>query len=279
MDTSLQSLVNEIRRWEIGFRVKNGTPVTCFYTCGGSANIKNINHYFKSNLNTEVKPFNPYPTCNDRKFDQEPKYRAKFSQAVVMAQMSRTKTNLINFLRGDFALNGNASLPIHNLVFLGVRASFVAVLVSSFFLLDTMMVKRDLKVAKKRSTELLKQPIFKISGREIRRVLVRNPEKILSKLNKQNRQFEQEVKMIQSSVKTNAVKSLNDIIAMVSGFDVEILQFHSLNSDEFNLQLKAKSVKVIDELEALFNSSQENKFFVEKDPKNLTINISGEEKS
>lgn len=275
MDNSLQSLINEIRRWEIGFRVQHGDASSNFFICGGTANIKNMESYLKHNLNAEVQIFNPFKTTDDRGFEKESKYRSKFSQVVTMAQALRNKSELINFLKGKYSLQAGAELPIHNLAFLSVRLMIVALFISSIFLVDQLMSGKDLTVANKKMTSLLKNKTFKLSGRDIRYVKT-NPEVILKKLERQKNQVKQEIKVIQSSVKTNAVTSLTQISSYLTGLDVEVIEFSAIDNDSFKLLIKGKDLNAIDELEKTF--SDKNKFFVEKNAKELTLSISGEEK-
>ena len=101
-------------------------------------------------------------------------------------------------------------------------------------------------------------------------------ETILRKLERQQNQIKQEVKVIQSSVKTNAMTPLTEISSYLTGLDVEVLEFSAVDGDNFKLLIKGKDLSAIDELETTF--SQKNNFFVEKNAANLTLSISGEEK-
>lgn len=276
MDTTLQSLLNEIRRWEIGYRVANGEISTSYFICGGTANIKNMANYLKHNLGTEVELFDPYTTTNDRYFDKEKKYRSKFAQVVTMAQATRNKSQLINFLKGKYSLQAGAELPIHNIVFIAARFMIIAFILSSVLFVDQIMTNRDLNVANKKMMSLLKNEAFKLSGRDIRTVLRINPEQILAKLNRQKNQVMQEVKVIQSSVKKNAIESLTQLSSYLIGQEVEVLEFSAIDNDNFKLVIKGKDLKTIEELEKTFSNN--NNFFVEKNTAKLTLSVGGEEK-
>lgn len=276
MDNSLQSLVNEIRRWEIGFRVQHGDASSSFLICGGTANIKNIKSYLKQNLGADVEMFDPYRTTEDKYFEKELKYRSKFAQVVTMAQAMKNKAGMINFLKGKYSLQAGAELPIHNLAFLGVRLMIMAAFISSILLVDQLMTNSDFTVANKKMASLLKNNIFRLSGREIRTVAKLNPETILRKLERQKNQVKQEIKVIQSSVKKNAVTSLTELSSYLTGLDVEVLEFSAIDGDSFKLLIKGKDLNTIDELETTF--TDKNKFFVEKNATNLTLSVSGEEK-
>lgn len=276
MDTTLQSLLNEIRRWEIGYRVAHGEVSTDYLICGGTSNIKNMTTYLKYNLEAEVGLFDPFENTNDRYFDKEIKYRAKFAQVVTMAQAVRNKSQLLNFLKGKYSLQAGAELPIHNVAFLGARFMIVALIICSILFVDQMMTNQDYAIANKKMSSLLKNNTFKLSGREIRTVARINPEQILRKLNRQKNQVKQEIKVIQSSVKTNAIKSLTELSSYLTGQDIQVLEFSAVDGDNFKLTVKGKDLKTIEELEKAFSAN--NNFFVEKDAAKLTLSVGGEEK-
>ena len=276
MNHSLQILISDIKRWEIGHRVKHGSPVTNYFICGGSANIKNIPHYLQTHLKTTVQFFDPFKACNDKSFDKESKNRVRLGGAVAMAIAGKSKNDIINFLRGEFSLHGNIQLPLHNISYIGVRAALLSLLLVAGLLINNLFISSDLKVAKNRSSQLLKNQVFKFSGRELRTVLTASPKRILAKLNRQEKKIVQEIKVIQSSVKTNAIRSLNDLLEHIAGNDIEILQFISKSGGEFNVLLHAKELSLLEQLEKNFNEKNK-KFFVELNKAQLTLSLSGEE--
>lgn len=276
MDSNLEGLLNEIRRWEIGYRVKNGDTATKYLICGGAANIKNMKNYLQHNLGTEVEFFDAYINCADQKIDKEKKYRSKFAHVTSMAEAMKSKSKVINFVRGNYSLHAGSELPTGSYAFIGTRLLCVALFICSILMFDQFMVSKDFKAASKQMGVLLKNKTFNLSPREVRVISKKKPQSILSKLKRQQKQIKQEIKVIQSSVKINALKSLEDISSALTGYDVEVVEFYSQDKDDFKLKVKAKDLTVLKKLEK--HLTEDSEMFVEVNAADLTLSLSGEEK-
>ncbi|MBD65496.1 MAG: hypothetical protein CME62_09835 [Halobacteriovoraceae bacterium] len=280
MHNTLQPLLHEIRRWEIGFRVKNGNPVSKYYICGGTSNLNNFQTYLSSELESPVEFFNPFKTCNDKKVDSDQKIRNKFSYASLLAQGLNQKQTLVNFLKGEYAFLGNNILPLESIAFRAVRLAIVCLLLSLYFIIDSVIINSKIDQASRYAqTQVLKKTdrrgerIFAMPPREIRMVKV-YPDRILSKLKKQENLIEEEVKLIQSSLDKNAMLPLNEIASKLAGKDVEILEYQSSLGEKFTLVLKGDSAA---NLETLANQLEQSSSYalssrVNPDANTLTIN-------
>lgn len=281
MEATLTPLLHEIRRWEIGFRVKHGVPIKEFYICGGTANINNFSNYISAKLGAKVNTYDPFMTCSDEHIDKDKKFRNKFAQVCTMMQTMTQKNRLVNFLRGDYSFNSNENLPLDSMFFIGVRVALVCFLLSTYLLVDQLITSSQSKELTKVIAKTLqaKGDDVDLSTREKKsRSIDEAPDKILSKLEKQEQQIEQEIKSIQSAVQINALDALSvavNIISMV-GVEAEILRFHSLNNDNFTLVLKAENAADLGKLDRSFKDAEQYEFDNDINEKELTITINGE---
>jgi Tfp pilus assembly PilM family ATPase len=282
MESTLQPLISEVRRWGIGFRVKHGVTISDYHICGGTTNINNYSNFISSKLNAKVVTFNPFNTCNDDQIDKDQKFRNKFAQVCTLMQGMKKKSQLINFLRGEFSFQGNDNLPLESLAFVGTRAMILTFIIMIYLLVDSFSVKSQSKMATKEIEKTLKRsPIFNVSARDKKsRTIEAAPENILRKLNKQDKMIQQEIKSIQAAISTNALNSLSEVAELIStsGVDIEIIKFHSQSGDDFDLIIQAKTVESLSKLKNAFTESSKYDFDAEINEQAMTLTINGKEK-
>lgn len=276
MDATLAPLLSEIRRWDIGFRVQHGEPIKDVFICGGSSNIKNIQNYLSVLLSVEIHFFNPFKFVEAAKIDQDEKHRRKFSQLTTLCSNTTSKSGLINFLKGDFALSSNNDLPIESMVFIGVRLAIIAFIISAGLIIKTVLISGQIKDAKKFASKLYNNEVLKSSiSASVKRRAKKKPSLIINKLNQQEKMIKQEVSVIQSSLKTNAFYSLNDVLKQIEGHDVEIIKIVSTNDRNIDLILSSKSEKELASINKKLSQDKTRKWFLDFNQKKLTLSISG----
>ena len=91
------------------------------------------------------------------------------------------------------------------------------------------------------------------------------------------KQISQEIKTIQSSLKTNALKNLNDIVIEISGYNVEVLNFNSINDGDFSISLFSEELSQLEELKKSISGNKSRKFFTDLDSDKKILSISGSE--
>jgi general secretion pathway protein L len=276
MDATLAPLLSEIKRWDIGFRVQHGEPIKDVYICGGSSNIKNIQNYLSAKLRVEIHFFNPFQFIESSKIDQDDKLRRKFSQLATLSSNTTSKSGLINFLRGDFALSSANDLPIESMVFIGMRLSIISFIICLSLIIKTVIVSGQIKDAKKFANKLYNNEVLKTTlSSSIKRRAKKNPSLIINKLNQQEKMIKQEVSVIQSSLKTNAFYNLNDILNVINGHDVEIIKIVSTNDRNIDLILSSKSEKELASINKVLSKDKKRKWFLDFNQKKLTLSIGG----
>lgn len=280
MDAVLDPLINEIRRWDIGHRVKYGSTIKKFYLTGSTANIKNIKNYLAEKLKVPVESFDPYKHLDQSNIDQDEKLKNRFSPAVTTALVSTRKTGLINLLKGDYVFDNNFGLPLETFSFIFSRAMILSLVASVFLFVSYFMTSSAAKDARRASLNILKNPTLNIGSTRGKR-----PEDILSKLKKENQNIVQEVKSIQASLKINAIRHVQDVVSLLQGRDVEIIYFSAIEdtstsraSDklkhDIDFIIKGKSADdLLDISKSLEQSGR--KWKINMDEKKLELSVKG----
>lgn len=197
-------LILDLKRWEIGHRVKFGTSIDKIYVMGGTSQINGLENFLHAHTGL---PIDFLPPLLDFKNDYSIHDRT-FYLAKMMAISQKSPGNLINFLTGKFQTASNAFISLHSAVFLWVRTSFIALLLilglatERFFFITKQEKALDSKI-----TGLLKTPSLEI-GLKDRKLYNTRPEGVLSVLKRKNKVMKDEVSSILSSNTINALRPL-----------------------------------------------------------------------
>ena len=117
-------LVLDVKRWEIGHRVKFGSSIDKIFIFGGSAQITGLEAFLTYHTGVTTESLPPITDIkNDYSINEKNFYLVK-----MMAIAQRTPQNVINFLTGKFQIASNSFIPIHSAIFIWVRSSFIAAL-------------------------------------------------------------------------------------------------------------------------------------------------------
>lgn len=276
MDKTFEPFIHEFKRWHIGFRVQNGLSISDVFMIGGSSNIKNIGTYLTENTNIPVSTSDFFSETNAEKIDADPRQRRKFALSNMLANGYTKKADLINFLQGRFTIQGKMDIPLHSASFVATRVAMVLLILISSLMVERVFINRDIKGADKKLKALLKNPILKLTPRDQRK-LKKNPKPILTKLKRENKSIKQEIKVLQASVKTNALSSLEQISQLVTGLEVEVTQFQSISGGDFTALLQAKDPSVINQVDEIMKTSSIKNLFTEKNMAKRTFTITGSE--
>lgn len=217
-------LILDIKRWEIGHRVKFGTSIDKIYLLGGTSQINSLDNFFNFHTGLTIEFLPPLLDLkNDFSIHDKTFYLAK-----MMAISQKAPGNLINFLTGKFQTASNAFISIHSAVFIWVRSSFIALLLilglfsERFFFLTKQEKAMDSKI-----TGLLKTPSLDINRKD-QKLYTTKPESVLATLKKKNKIVKDEVSTILSSHSINALRPLAALSkTMSSNPNVSLEQFTS----------------------------------------------------
>lgn len=281
MDSTLALLISEIKRWDIGFRVKYGQSIKHIYICGGTANIKNIKNYLSAKLGVEVHFFNPYQFMDTTLIDQDSNLRRKFAQVATLSLNAVRKGKLINFLKGDLALTQGSVFPLESLSFIAVRTFIITLLFSIFFISETIITNGKINTADKVIKSLSQNQFVQgtITSRTIRSLIGKGTtsKSLIQTKNKfslKDKQILQEVKTIQSALNLNALKNLNAILDYISNMNVEIIKFVS-ESGNVDFVLTSPEPKILKEISENFKNDNTQSWIVDLNPKTKLLSVSG----
>ncbi len=254
MDDTFTPLMTEFKRWHIGFRLQDGLSITDIFTIGGSSNIKNISSYISEKTEIKVGKMNFFTDSSNEKIDNDDKQKRKFALANMEAQGLVNKSKIINFLTGEYAIQGEADIPLYSMAFISARTIALSLVIIFGFVIQSIYLSLSLDSADKKLTGLVKNPILKLSPRQSRGVS-RQPAPVLAKLKRQKKSIDQEIKVIQSSVKTNALVSLERLSHLTTGLKVEIIQFQSTSQGDYVAVFKGEEDKDINDLKNILESA------------------------
>lgn len=241
-------LIQDLKRWELGFRVKYGRPVDKIYITGGTSNINNISNFLSIELGIKVEHL---PEPHDFILDEDILAESgnSLSSIFTMTASQRAKNPPANMLSGNFSGSTTASLPIHSTSFIISRALILLVVFSLFmgaekiFFLNSEEKKLNAKV-----TKLLKNTALGLSSKD-RRDYKRSPAKLLKKIKNKNAQVIKEIETIKKALKVNALKSLSDLHSYLSkNENIHLTLFESANG-QIKTEFRSKSADDLQVLE------------------------------
>lgn len=217
-------LILDLKRWEIGHRVKFGTSIDKIYILGGTSQINSLENFFNFHTGLSIESLPPLLDFkNDYTIHEKTFYLVK-----MMAISQKVPSNLINFLTGKFQTASNAFISIHSAVFIWVRSTFIALLLilglstERFFFLS-----KEEKAMNSKITGLLKTPSLEINRKD-QKLYTTKPENVLSVLKRKNKMVTDEVSSILSSNSINALRPLAVLSkTMSSNPKVSLDQFSS----------------------------------------------------
>ena len=259
----------DLKRWEIGHRIKHGQSIDKIYLLGGSSQINNIDTFIHFHLGISVGILPPLTdlkndyTANDKNF-----YLAK-----MMAISQRSPSSIINFLTGKFQTASNSFISIHSAIFIWVRTTFIAlILILSLTGERYLFLNKTTKDTDSKIKGLIKRSNLGISATE-RKGVDKNPSRFLSIIKKKNKIIQDEVSSILSSQSVNALRSLSILSKIINNNPSISLIFFS--SDGFNARAEFTSEDVT-QLESLQNvlkgaGLSKLKTNIEQGSKNLTL--------
>lgn len=207
MKQTLWPLVSEMRRWELGFRVKYGQSVETIYLCGGTARTNNIANFLSQAIGVRVElvDFAPWTQGQDDSFEDA---ALSLSSANMMAVSQIDREPVPNFLTGPFANSMAGQLPVYSIGFLSVRLTALCLLLASFMLVERFVfLERESKLVDAEVNRLLKTPSLGLPVTE-RRYYPSQPSRILATLKKKTAGVAQEISLVQAATQKQALTPL-----------------------------------------------------------------------
>lgn len=276
MKKTISPLLDDLKRWALGFRVHHGLPLEKIYITGGTSNTKNIAAFLTSEIKIKTEHFECMSEDQIHNLDHDPKLIHKFTGAASLSLAQKKKSLFFNFLRGDFAIQGSAhSFPTEGLSLLGIRAMIIAFIFSLHFGLSAFYTNSEIKNLDRKIVSVLKNNTLKIIPKQ-QREAARNPLVVLNKLKRDQKNINQEINVVQSALDINALAPILKIQNYLEGRKIEIIQLTSTHGSDFSLTLKAKESKPLEIINQSLKKDFNNIFTRIDTQKNILI-INGEQ--
>jgi general secretion pathway protein L len=244
-------LILDLRRWEIGHRVKYGTNIDKFFIFGGTSNINNLDNFIHYHTGVHVETL---PPLLDLKNDYTAQDK-NFYLAKMMAISQKIPSSLINFLTGKFQTASNAFISIHSAVFIWVRTTFIALLLilglvgERFIFLQKQTASTDSKIK-----AMIKRSNLGISTPD-RKAYDKNPNRILNVMKKKNKIVKDEVSSILSSQTINALKPLAALSKTINSNPKVSLEKFTSDGMEVKATFSAEDPTELDRMSTMLKGS------------------------
>lgn len=225
MKETFQPLVQDLKRWDVGFRVKYGHRIEKVLITGGTSQINNIDNFLSQALGTHVEVYNPYQDLNLATEPLPESQQISYALSTMAAYGLKSKHPLANFLTGNYLSNYHTNIPPHSTGFIAARVFIIC-----FFLSLGLIAERFLAL-NPQSTQLTRlgsaSPVL---DRAQKNIFIRKPELLASQYKNINKQITQEINTIQSSVKINALAPLAALSRSLSSNEkIDLIYFKGHN--------------------------------------------------
>lgn len=189
-------LILDIRRWEIGHRVKFGQSIDKIIIMGGTSQINGLSNFLYFHTGLPVENFIPLTELkNDYDIHEKTFFITK-----MMGVSQKFSSNLINFLTGHFHLATNSFISLHSAAFFWFRSTIIAlILIASLLTEKYLFLNKNEKLVDSKSIKILKASSIGLSKKDLKNVS-QKPENVLNLIKKKNKVALSEIKMILNSL-------------------------------------------------------------------------------
>jgi len=227
MKKTLAPLISDIKRWELGFRIKNGMPIKAIYLTGGTSQINNICNFLAYELGVNVEPLQIFDLIKQPKLPFSDADKNKYSVTYLMALSQTSKIPVGTMLTGEYSTSIAETIPLHSMAFIFSRAAVVVALIMASLFGERFFLTNQAETLNKQIANLLKNPELDVSKKDQKELKTR-PERILKIIDKKNKEVSREVKLTLENSKLNAVNPLFDLSQKLnSNSNVDLDRFNS----------------------------------------------------
>ena len=227
MDEVLSSLINDFKRWDLGYRVNHQDPIGHIYLAGGSSHIKNIESYLLEKLSYPIGHLSQEivsPIDMAESTDQ-------YINCTLLANSFPRRNKLSNFLTGEYTSDDTEDLPIHSLFFNGLRASIICLVIIGALFAERFFINRNLTTYSKKVTNVLKNTALEMTQTD-RRQLRRSPERVLAKLKRKRKDMQDQKRALESIQEIDSFSPLIQLSQVAARQGVILDQFSSNEQTE-----------------------------------------------
>lgn len=190
MKQAFTPLINELRRWEVGLRVKHGREIQKYVLTGGSANIDNIDNFLSGPLGFPVEKFNPYHNLDYDLLGVDEAMHNSMALCHVMSIAQSSKHTAPNLLHSDFQGEYSESIPLHSSVFVATRVALLCLIIATGLFIERIFINQDISTVDQVAIAHLQASDINLP-RQIRDLYRTRPERVLSELQRQQNNHQQ----------------------------------------------------------------------------------------
>lgn len=266
-------LISDLRRWEIGHRVKHGTAIDRIYILGGTSAINNLDNFIYYHLGI---PVSYAPSITDFKGDYENKENT-FLITKMMGIASRNPNSIINFLIGKYQVASSTFISLHSATFIGMRSLVLALIIIGGLSAEKILfLDKQEKALDSKIKTLIKRPNLAISNND-RKSYVKTPNRILNLLKKKNKIITDEVSAIYSSQDVNALKSLSILSKLLTNNPEVSLEKFTSNGTEVEAKFTSQNPEILNSVAKTLKDAQLPAFSVKYGQNQTTLSVTFED--
>lgn len=254
MKQTLWPLISEIKRWELGFRVKYGQPVEAIYICGGTARTNNIANFLSQAVGVKVEllDFSKWIHGQDDEFEES---ALSMCGVNMIAASQLDKEPVPNFLSGAFANSMAGQLPLYSISFLSVRVAALCLLLISFMMVERFVfLQRESKMVDSEVIRSLKSPSLGLPITD-RRYYPSQPRRVLSALKKKTAAVTQEVSLVQAASKRNGLAPLVEVSQILSTHGKTKVAFFEADNGNARIVLTSKDQEALNKAQEALSTA------------------------
>ncbi len=242
MQRTVWPLVQDVRRWDLGHRVRFGRPVDTIFVMGGGSMVRNFTNYLSQAIGLPVRSLTGIGPLRDKDPLLSTREAGIATLAQLMAMAMDQRPGPVNMLSGGFSKNFSAGIPLHSTAFLGWRVAAVSALLFVGMIIERQFLGHQRTLLETQLTKTLKSPALGLSTRDQRK-LKTAPQDVLAQIKKKGSTVEQEIKTIMSQSKINAMAPLTSLSkALFSNLNVDLDSF-SYDGDKVRGAFSAKNAE------------------------------------
>lgn len=251
MKQTFAPLIADLKRWDIGHRVKFGSSSSTIYLIGGTSQINNIDKFLESHLGIPVSFISG---LEGFKNDTNPHDR-RFFLSKLMASSANQSGQIINFLTGKYQPESQGLISPYSTSFIASRVAYICLALCAGLLVERFVYfsMANKKLDQEVST-LLKRSNLGLTQAD-KKAYKKTPTRVLTALTKKERNIKEEIQMINSSQDINAIKSLGAISQIVTKADEVHLESYASDDVETNLIFTAERPDAITKLKDKLQSA------------------------
>lgn len=265
-------LVEDIKKWELGYRIKTGKRLEVVYLTGGTSCIKNIDNFLSIETQIPIELLDCIGPLHLQNVSFSINEKIPFTLAHLMSfSFTSSKLLPINLLTRSFAPKNSSLFPIHSISFITSRVAIVSIVLLLFLGIDTVILMFKESSIDKKSLAILKRPDLNLINREIM-VFRLNPKIIFEKMKRTHKSLLSEYDIYKDLFKKSAV----DILVQISEYlqlneNIELLMLEHKDGKIF-AHFKTKSKEALNELQEKISKVpfKDNKIQIYE--KKLTLN-------